>query len=1034
MSQSSMIAIPANLDTLLRKATSRLMAVALGWSAARVLTLVLVVVLGMLLLDAALHFASWVRISLNLVLLAAVLGGVGYVVWILRVMRHDPRRTAIIVEQRLGITNSQLINAVQFSAGAGPQQSPALMQAAIRDGDDLARGLELKNIADTQPLKRASRNLAIVIATILVAFLIAPGIFHAGIPRYLSPTAYNPPFTALTFAVKIDPERVLYGQRAVINAGISGGNAPSQASVVFVDDNDKPDQRLAMSRSPISSLTPDERLASNDASQFLLTIDKAQQTRRFYIETPAGQSRLYTLEVFPVPQFVESTVRFAYPGYTGWPADTQRLGDRGIRVIEGTAATITITSNLDLIGGTLTFTPDAPEHQPNDKPDATAGGNDADQAKIAAPAPIEYPLTVRSDTPTLADVTLPVRNDGEYSITLNAYDGTPSNAPLTGAVDAIPDARPRVSISDPPQMIMAPENHVLQVNIAADDDVGISRIQLTRSVNGWGTSTLDLTAQQTAEQKDRAAAGYSFDLPALGVEPGDVITYFATAYDNRDEPNGPNQSADSRVHVIQVISLQDFLEYERTKYRIEDINDEYEDILDQLDELKELREQILEEMQPLMDKLKNGEQLTEQEMQQLKQLQQKLADFEARAAELKEQLQKRAEMSELYEIEKPYTDLLKELAQELGEQEQKAREAKEALDQLQKAEQQAKQEQQDNQDADKQDANKQDPQGPKQGSNAPQARKSAAVKLEDFAKRGEDAADGGQSPFGEQMQEKLEQTQEQLKQLEMASRLTGELDSLAAIIEAQRGLEQRMSVFENKEELDAAEQLRARELGAEQQELRKALEEVKKNMKAAAEEARDLLPQMSASALDLVQTIDDLAIERDMNDATRLADAGEARTAHTASDAAADKLESLVQKCEDCRPQGQGQGQIDGPLKLTPEQYQQMMQQMAQGRGVPGTNPGNQPGQGSGYSQGGSQAPMAVRGPGGRQDQRGKRGRSDGRANQADAGSVNQADLETIEAETSEARKASAGYIVGVPEEFREEAEAYFRRIADENK
>jgi len=994
MSQSTLIAIPSNLDSLLRRATSKLLIVAMGWSIARVLAVVFAVVLAMLLLDAALHFAAWVRVTLNLVLLAAVLGGLGYIGWILRIMRHDPHRTAIIVEQRLGITNSQLINAVQLSAGAGPQQSPSLVQAAIRDGDALAGNLQLQNIADTAPLKRAMRNLALVIFTVLIVFLSAPGVFYAGVPRYLSPSEYHPPFTTLKFDIAIQPDRVLYGQRATITATISGGNAPRQASVVFVDDKDKPNQRIAMSRAPVSTLAPEKRLDTNQVSQFLLTIDQAEQTKRFYIETPAGQSKLQTLEVFPVPQFVESSVRLIYPDYTGWPADTRPLDANGIRVLSGTNSAMTIKSNIKLDGGTLTFTPDTSE--------------DTDAPEDAPTQPLKYELTVRTDDPTVADVTLPIRSDGEFSITLRAYDGTPSNAPLTGSIDAIPDARPRIDITEPPQTIMVPENHVLDVEIAADDDVGISKMQLTRSVNGWGSSTVDIAAAYESDDTSRANSGYTFDLPVLGVAPGDVITYFATAYDNRTEPNGPNQSADSDVHVIQVISVEEYLEYERTKYRIEDINDEFEDFTEQLNELAELREEILEQMKPLLDKLKNGQKLSDQEQQQLKDLQQKLADFEAQAAELREQLEARAKMPELYEIEKPYTELLKKLAEDLGKQEDKAREAKEALEELDKQEQQ-------------------DKQNPGQNSNVPQARKSAAVKLEDFAKQG--GPQGEQSPFGQEMQQQMELTKEQLKQMEMADRLTGQLDQLAAIIEAQRGLEQRLSVFENKEELDAAEQLRARELGAEQQELRELLEQTAREMKAAAQEAEELLPEMSASAKQIVQKIDDLAITRDMNDAKRLADAGEARTAHTASDSAADKLESLIEDCKNCKKQGQQPGQIDGPLKLTPEQYQQCLQQMAQSRGVPGTNPGS----GSGYSQGGSQAPMAVRGPGGRQGP-GQRGRKNGRMGQANAGSENEAALESIEAETSEEREARSGYIVGVPEEYREEAEAYFRRIADENK
>jgi hypothetical protein len=1010
MSQSTLINIPNNLDVLLRRATSRVLVVAAGWSAARVLAVVIAFVLSMLLLDALFHFAPWVRIALNVALIATILGGAGYVARVLYTLRYNPTRTAVLVEQRLGVSNSQLINAVQFCAGAGPQQSPALVEATIREGNELAGSLKLKKIADTAPLKLAMRNLALVAFAVLIVLLGSPGIFYAGIPRYLAPYAYHPPFTTLVFKVKIEPERVLFGQRAIINAAVAGDSDLAQASIVFVDDNDKPEQRVAMRRKNVVSANAANADNASPAAQFTLVIDRAQTTRRFYIETPRGQSKLYTLNVLPVPQFKDSTVRLVYPAYTKWPADTQPLDGSGIRVLEGTDAAISITSNLPLSGGTLTFTPKpAADDEDQDAVDDTVStvGDDPPTE------PIEYELTPRTDDPTIADVTLPIRFDGTFEITLRAFDGTPSSSQLVGDVIPVPDRRPRIDIIDPPQTVMVPTNHVLDVQIAADDDIGISKLQITRAVNGWASSTAPLPFEGSDGNTARTGARYTFDLPALGVQPGDVITYFATAFDNRGKPNGPHQSADSEIHLIQVISVAEFLEYERTKYGIEDINEEFEDITDQLADLEAMRDDIAEAMQPLLDKLKNGEALTPAEQAQLAELQAQLQAFEAQAADLREQLEQRAEMTELYEFEKPYNELLKQLAEDLKQQEQKAQAAREAIDDLQQQEKNAQQ-----------DAS--------QAAQMTQARKNASVKLEDFANP--DEQQHAESPFGEAMQQQLQQNQEQLKQLELADRLMAELDRLAAIIEAQRAIEKRLSAFEDKDTPDLAEQLRARELGIEQEELREELESTKQAMQAAAEEATDLLPEMSASAKEIVKQIDELGITEDMQQASQSAEAGRAAPAHAASDAAADKLESLIAQCKDCQQQlGQGQGKIDGPLKLTPEQYQKSLEQMAQGRGVPGTTPGTQPGSGSGFSQGGSQAPMTVRGPGGRQGQPGQRSARNGQQGGSGTSIGEEAGAESIEAGTSQEREASSGYIVGVPEEFREEAEAYFRRLAEEN-
>lgn len=1032
MSQITARSIPTNLDSLLKRAAGRLLRVAAGWSLARALSVVLGAALAMLLLDAAFGFAAWVRIGLDALFVLLALGAAVYVVQVLRRFRYEPQRAAVLVEQRLGVEGSPLINAVHFASSAGPNQSPELVRASIERGDALARTLEPGRVADTAPLKRAVRNLAVVLAVMLIVFISAPGIYSAGIPRYLFPTDPNPAFTTLSFDVTIQPERVLFGHEATIHATVSGSNAPSQASIVFLDDEDRPARRAPMSRAAVGDDQPAERAALAAQSSFTLTIDRAEQSRRFYVETPSGRSKVYTLEVFPVPQFETVSVHYDYPAYTGWKSDTRALGADGIRVLQGTTATITVTSNIPLKGGELSY------------------WDALDTGEELQPIGKGYRLVPRSDDPRLADVAVPITENGRFAIWLEAEDGTPSNNALEGAIIAVPDAKPDIRIADPPQTIVVPENHTVHVKIKADDDVGITRVMLTRSVNGWGTATIDLPVEPVSVDQAAMQATYAFELERLGVEAGDVITYLATAYDNRAEPNGPNQSADSALHVIQVISTEEYLEYERTKYRIDDLHEEFDDIMKELNELAELREQILEEMKPLLEKLQNGEELSAEDMKKLAELQKKLEEFEAQARELREKLEARAQMPELYEFEKPYTDMLEQLAQDLQQQEQRAAAARQAAAQLQQnpgqpndpqdpqqqnQQNQQNQQQQNNQQQQQQQQNNQqqnqnNQQNPHQPSGGPSVRRNAQVRFEEFI--GEQDGNGNeQSPFGEQMMKQLELTKEQLKQLELADRLMEQLDRLAAIIEAQRELEQRLATFENKEELNAAEQLRATELGGEQSELRRELVETMREMEAAAKDAQKLLPIMSASALEIVQKVEELAIVRDMKDATKLADAGEGRASHTAADSAADKLESLLSKCKNCKP-GPGMGQIDGPLRLTPEQMQQALQQMAQGRGLPGVNPGQNQGPGRGMGGGGSRAPMAVRGPNARPDQ-GQQGRRNGRTGQASADGETEFNGETIDAGTATAREATGGYITGVPARYRDDAAAYLRRLADEN-
>ena len=985
MSQATIPNIPTAIQSLLKRANQRLLMVAAGWSLARSLAVVLAAALVMLLLDAAFAFAWWVRVGLDVLFVSLLVAAVVYIVRVVRGCRYEPRRAAVLVEQRLGVDGSALINAVDFSFADYAMHSPGLVHATIAHGEKLAGSLDPGKVADTTPLRRALRNLGLVVLVLVITYLAAPGVFHAGVPRYLSPTASHPPFTLLEFEVAVEPDRVLYGHDASILVTVTGPNPPSQATVVFVDDNDQPEQRAPLSRASVSTAAVrDADASAPDQARFHLALRQVEQSRRFYIDTPGGRSLIYDLTFYPVPQFESAAVQYDYPAYTNWPSEDRVLDGGGIRVLSGTQATLTITSNVPLGGGELVV-------QPNGDPTTE----------------LRYEMTPHSDEPKLASVTLPITADAGFAVHLRAVDGTPSNQPLTGSITAVPDGKPRINITEPPISIVVPENHVVQVQIAAEDDVAMSRIELVRGINGWGPTRIELPVSYLTEDRGSAGASYTFDLGALGVVSGDVITYFATGWDNRGADYGDAQSADSRVHVIQVISLEEYLEYERTKYRIDDLHEEFEGFMEQLQELAELREQIMQEMQPLLDQLAAGNELSPEDMQRLEALQAMLEEFEQRAADLQEELEERAEMPELYEFEAPYNEQLRELAEQMAEQRRRAAELREAAEQM-------------------------------------QGQPNDRERREQFQQQSDNFSDDQGTPFDEQAMQEMKLTAKQIEQLRLADQIMAQMDRLKYIIEAQRELEQRLAAFENTQELDPAEQLRARELSEEQSALRRELTETTRELREAAEEAEELLPQMSASALEFVGKLEQLAVVRDMKDAAQLAAAGQGRTAHTAADIAADKLESLLSEAPPQltgqMPPGEMMMQIDGELMLTAEQLQEMMQQMAQARGIPGMGnmPGQQPspgmgGQGMGQG-GGSRAPMAVRGPNARPDNSGREGRRNGRTEQATGSAQLEPGSESIDSGVGEGRETYGAYITGVPQEYREDAEAYFRRLADENR
>ncbi|KKL05033.1 hypothetical protein LCGC14_2610100, partial [marine sediment metagenome] len=460
------------------------------------------------------------------------------------------------------ITDSRLINAVDLAGQPLGAASAQLRDVSVEQGDALAATLSPAKVIDRQSLKKAL--LAAVAASVVVAgsYLALPKVFRAVIPRYLNPWAGLAPFTLVEFDVRVEPEKVYVGRPATIIAALTGPTkVPDEANVVFLSDRTGELQRVPM--------------LCRDPGQFVLRIDRADRSRRFYIETPAGRSGRYELTVHAVPIFRLVRVKYEFPSYTTWPASSSALSDsRDIRALEGTRATVTVSSNLPLAEGKMAISP-------------ADGGAE----------PLQLSLRPGKD-PTEVHGSFTIRATGPYRITLLSADGVAGNDPFTGAVTCVPDTLPDVQFLEPDQAMLAPENWTVQVKVAARDDVRVDRIVLYRSINGWGPTPTDLTLKSAGGTY--ATADYSFDLPALGARGGDVITYYASAYDNY--PGGVHFS-DTSTFVIRVISEEEYLHYARMKYRMDEVIAELEEFRAKLDEIKRRRDELEKEFTALEEKI-----------------------------------------------------------------------------------------------------------------------------------------------------------------------------------------------------------------------------------------------------------------------------------------------------------------------------------------------------------------------------------------------------------------------------------------------
>ncbi len=609
----------------------------------------------------------------------------------------------------------------------------------------------------------------------------------------------------------------------------------------------------------------------------------------------------------------------------------------------------------------------------------TAGGGEAAATTI-------QPLVTRATDPHRGEFPVRLDHSGEVEATLTS-GGLSTPEPLRAAVTAAPDGKPRVAITEPPQTVIAPEGWRIDVRIDAADDAGLSRLVLHRAVNGLAPSAVELPG--SGDDPRRRRAEIPFDLAALGARAGDAITYFATAYDNMPEP----QVAQTGVFVIRIVSQAEYEAFARTQYGIDDLAAEWVAFQQRLDDLHARRAGVLRGLDALRERLAAGELVDGEELAQVERLEAELDAYRQEALGLADDLRERVEQATLYEFERAYKDQLRRTEQGLRMQAGEADATRRALGEMR--------------------------QEPSAG---------AATRVDQQAQRFREWGE----PFDSGMAAEREQLAADLEAVRMADAMSAAAERLRLVIQRQRDLAERMQALRTDDPLQPGEQALANRLAEEQAALRDELAEARRRLEEASAEAGERLPRMSASAQRLAGRLDELGVEADQASAASSAYAGRGGNAAREARAAGEKLQSLL---SDSQALGDGSDELDGYLSLPREAWQDAMRQLAQGRGVP-----HQGRSGQGMGVGGVAGRVAVMGPaptGGEGDGAGRRGAlrrpGEGRGGPA-ADDVAAEDAERIDAEAAAGRSAGVSVLTGVPLQYREAAEAYFRRLAEDER
>lgn len=495
---------------------------------ARLVALAVACFLSLAAVDALTPMHALLRTAIAV---AAVVAAAGALVRAAQTVRRawpGPPAAARVVEERLGLANNPIINAMQLSRAAttGDSFSEALIGRAVERGEAAWQAADKACVLRPE-LSRARTDalmMLLIAAAAAGTWLAAPQVFRAVTPRLVQPWADHPPYSPTDFTLTIDPAAPVVGDDVIVRVEVSRRLPEWMRLIVESGDASRP-----------ITMAPDDDGRDPARRAFTATLRRVREPIRVHAEADTGRSRSLRIVPDAEPRIIESSLRVVPPAYTR-RLPLVRAGAAGslglFDVIEGSDAAFSVTATLPLTRGGVEVRP-------------------SDGVLISTS---ERTLSVSWRATTTRHVS--IRPVGE--------SGAASRDEASAVVQARPDQPPTLSLKLPAWEgadLLAPANATLVFEAGASDDLGLSVLGLAWSRLDRGGAWVGQGLRMRVRGDDpplisdeRSPVRFVHRLPLhdAGIQPGDTLIISLLARDTRPAPLGGGQEATVGPIVVRI--------------------------------------------------------------------------------------------------------------------------------------------------------------------------------------------------------------------------------------------------------------------------------------------------------------------------------------------------------------------------------------------------------------------------------------------------------------------------------------------------
>jgi hypothetical protein len=505
-----------SLQTCLSRVRRRVLAV--GWTAGAVWALGAA--------SAVLLVAAWLDLlwelspqwRMALVWIAATAGIVTAVYLAIKAVRFGQNkrlaRRLDLVSGSGGIvlTGMELDGAV-FRPGTCclPELSAGLARRAVAQAAETAGRILPSSAAPLKPVRRSLAAFTLMMGVVGLAAVCLPELVQIQWKRFFHPYNDVPPYSPTRFEVTPGNIAVIYGKELEIRAKTIGP-ALDQAELVIEKG---------------SAAEPPLPMFPESGGTWRTVLAKVTEPADYFVRARRARSEKFHIRVITLPRIVNARLRIEYPAYSNRPTYEGPLPKEGVAGLPGTKVTISIRSNRPLSGGNIGI---------------SAGGKTAAVSMKTADSDAQEAVGA-----------FKIASDGKFECRIIDVDGQTSEDSFSGGITLLADERPFVRLTQPPKTSLATPNAVLPVAMSADDDCGISRLELFRTLNE--SRYLPEAVKMPSRPPRRADSPFQLPLAEYGLQPGDVIKLFGRVEDN--DPAGA-KGAESTVAAVRIISQEEF--------------------------------------------------------------------------------------------------------------------------------------------------------------------------------------------------------------------------------------------------------------------------------------------------------------------------------------------------------------------------------------------------------------------------------------------------------------------------------------------